>query len=1610
MYSCSIPYLQKYKDKTNLSDDTIKHLEEIDIDIKSELASSGLFTTITKKATDGSLIKLMVLTSDIKEEKQNEQIKFIQKINDKYKLDRTNFIPPIYYKTIPVNGEPVKNVVIVDVRVLENANLKDSDPKNLDEEALKLRASDFVDVLKDSLSPPFQSKITELDDFVTNEEQMKILNDILDSLSEKVKVFNSNFTDFGNAVKLQFNQSTYNNLNLLKYLSDKIKNDESIDKIADLSSLIMKANHTLNYIYRRFSGDGFIGIKDRIKNLNEIIDKDEFLNQQKYIGEFFGELREVQHIFNFFSDFYVKTNQDKTGWENRNLFKFERGAAELLSEAYPENSFKKNKEWLKDAFGGKYDVVLQRIKDKLSKEGKSIENLDEKLMKVYEESKFESKSILATLEESHQKMILLNRDSKELQKEYLATVIHKQIEEIYSPELKWQSDEKVSKYNSDVRIIKLIEKAGLSTRVLQMKGVEKTSDDFFTHFINTLKQREVPDNVISQINDIITKNKLDAKDSMYYADKEKIKSLLTLADKDIDITDRYFEYGTQYNDTILATAATLVTKRLMEGELENNLNLSEANKKLKEVGLSINDLKRKEWESKFQQEILYLEDEDKLEPPKDGDFFIEVDDIEKGKKIRYKARKGRALVVENNKAEFEIQQKALSNHLPTMVNRIYEFIETGNYNNAFTINYTDKLDFYYVNKQGEIVLKKQFDKMFTSESKIKETIKQRIWADFYSKNLKTIDGALDKLIKKTTEFDNIAHLLNKEEKGKNYFNKNTYERPFAEGKFIQSIEEGYITESDLKDYVYQDKKLLVKVKKEEDTYYTYVNFNEPNYGLQQGEEVVSIFKFLNELQVPVKQNPKWESLKIELEKDSNMKDYYEFLLNKYKSSNKNLGAEYIKHGLIQVPRSEDKSLKDKLLTLPAKATDFIEGFKYKELHTQPYMVLNEDGKPVRADENGRELEEGEPTVYKIKKFLSGEVNKRIKPTFTNPIPYDETEDDLFLALHLLDASSTAYNKKKELEPVMLTLQTFFKGDKAIGIEERKAKVELFNKTFLFGSNKKPDIAPAKESLGALVHFMNTFLYGLPGKDYNLGGFSVKQATDTLKATAAFQVLAGNHIASMGNLLTGQTNMFLLAQGKKNGLSEKIIWEADKEYWKNVLNGNFAKDSTKTVFEQSEISQLVWFFQAIAGEVVDLKGQIVPKSLGNRIFSYDNLFLTTSMAEHVNQVPLMLGILRGYKLPNGVSFREILVKKQEDQLFEIDWEKGGVSIDDIATQKRILTDVKGRIETANVSANGQYSKYSKSELQKDSLFSMGLVFGNWIYPSLKVRYGKGDIARLAGEFVEDGYQRQFIRSIFSRFNEALDEIAVGIKKDNSLKGYAKAILKKEGIGGLTYGFFEMIAKQAGFVADRVTFSNLSKNSEKFNEWLYGKSYEDQYEQKRIALIRASSELTFLVGATLIGLYLRALHDEDDEEVNEVIKALELFTARYINDTGQFLFASSPSSAIDYVARKVKDPFALTRQFDTNSGLLLQLFGWDVSLEEGINFNIDDRYAKSGAGYEKGDLKIEKKLMKSVFSPLYQLYRFADLDEQLNYTKLLNKNSANQTSADEEELEEYVKNKE
>jgi hypothetical protein len=127
---------------------------------------------------------------------------------------------------------------------------------------------------------------------------------MLDTLSKKVENFQGNFTQYGKPINSQFSNTVYDKLNLLKFLSNKLKDEELAEQLFDLSSLIVTANNTLNGVKRRFDQT-----KLKVEELKSVENKDEFLKKQKDIGEFFVDLREVQHVLNFLSDFHLTTTK-----------------------------------------------------------------------------------------------------------------------------------------------------------------------------------------------------------------------------------------------------------------------------------------------------------------------------------------------------------------------------------------------------------------------------------------------------------------------------------------------------------------------------------------------------------------------------------------------------------------------------------------------------------------------------------------------------------------------------------------------------------------------------------------------------------------------------------------------------------------------------------------------------------------------------------------------------------------------------------------------------------------------------------------------------------------------------------------------------------------------------------------------------------------------------------------------------------------------------------------------------------------------------------------------------------------------------------------------------
>jgi hypothetical protein len=173
--------------------------------------------------------------------------------------------------------------------------------------------------------------------------------------------------------------------------------------------------------------------------------------------------------------------------------------------------------------------------------------------------------------------------------------------------------------------------------------------------------------------------------------------------------------------------------------------------------------------------------------------------------------------------------------------------------------------------------------------------------------------------------------------------------------------------------------------------------------------------------------------------------------------------------------------------------------------------------------------------------------------------------------------------------------------------------------------------------------------------------------------------------------------------------------------------------------------------------------------------------------------------------------------------------------------------------------------------------------------------------------------------------------------------------------------------------------------------------EELTNMKMQILRANLEITVFFGAMVVGMMAKGLADDldDDETLKKAfLQNLELQSKRLNADLGFYLVFTNPSFAGDRLIAKLADPFAVTRLYDNNYSVLkaLTMGEWEEDKKTGeSNFNwyIDDVYERKGPGYKKGDSKTVRKLEKSVFSPINQLYKLIYPEDQLAFMELMYK---------------------
>jgi hypothetical protein len=782
----------------------------------------------------------------------------------------------------------------------------------------------------------------------------------------------------------------------------------------------------------------------------------------------------------------------------------------------------------------------------------------------------------------------------------------------------------------------------------------------------------------------------------------------------------------------------------------------------------------------------------------------------------------------------------------------------------------------------------------------------------------------------------------------------------------------------------------------------------------------------------LKQNSKTYSIteteakhKEKFNSDSKYKQYYEFLKNKHDESNKKLSVGRLENYVLpQMQSADSKKLIDQLKSVSVKGTikqskAYLESFG---LSQDTVILQDDDGNYV--DENGNKLPEGfDPIKYvRNRQTLDGYDAKVLQPKFTTRIKDQSTlEQDLFVSFMAFEESVGTYQALFDIEPQMNFLKLLTSGNIA-----KKGDLKLFDsrldttikRTNKFSGNQTK---VAKRTADNLMQMINHYVYGETKlQEEWLGKLNSQKIASAIKKLNAFQVLAWNWTAAFTNLEVGAFNNFSLGVGRRYGITQEAITDGYNEYRKRIGDAVTSKYQATNLYERDHMTQLAIIFDAIKGNEVN-PGEVFKKqeTLTNKL--HEILFSSSAIPEHMNQLPLMIAYMKTYKIneKTGYTMWDAYLKGSKDQVkINLVDENGN----DLSTD--IVVDFMKKLDAINSEAHGNYGKYQSSQLERYSLGGLGMQFGRWIYSSVRARFEKGGYSKQMQEYVDRGYYRWYLKDMVGDLWNNIEGVyhAFGEEEIN-----ARPQLKSLGVS-LKNTAVNLTVKQLAFIANSLSKGTLAKNSPALEKWLYGdredldkiileneltrfpdeteeefkERIQKTYDNKKIALHRAAFESTVVIMTMIIaGVLYAAQSDDDDDEIrNTSLKFFEIQARRFVSDLGLYTININPFGPVDFVMRKVKDPFSVTRLLENNLKVMTQIAGFNFSAE-GYNFKFNDVYEKSGEGYEKGDSKLWRLLTKTVLSPIGQTQRLLNPEELDNVLSLLNKNSIYSSTGIEKE---------
>ena len=670
------------------------------------------------------------------------------------------------------------------------------------------------------------------------------------------------------------------------------------------------------------------------------------------------------------------------------------------------------------------------------------------------------------------------------------------------------------------------------------------------------------------------------------------------------------------------------------------------------------------------------------------------------------------------------------------------------------------------------------------------------------------------------------------------------------------------------------------------------------------------------------------------------------------------------------------------------------------------------------------------------KSIDGFDTTGFAPTYTVRVDDQNlVEKDLIINLLEMKRQNANYKALYALESNMKFLLLQNQGSAALGIEARKLEVDK-NKGFKWAQEKL--LKTAQESLKFTI---KAFYYNEPKiQDSLLAGTKAEFVADKIRGLLFFQTLAVNVGSTFRNLTIGQVNNFLEASSKKHGLDNKLVVEALGELMGteslDIMSGLIGHTN---IADSHYITKLAYLTNAISGLTLDAKNFKEDKSKLDTYASYNALFMGQQATEAMNLLPLMIGyakkfeiekytdidgVEKSYTLYDAMRVGGKTLKEKPEPHGVLTLENRDGSTLDRSTISKFTINLQGILSEAQ----GDYGKFNNTMAKNTFIGKLALTFANWVYPSMKKRFDwefRYDMNNQEQEY--GGYQLTHLANSFGMVSEWKELLTYGPETSATdfIRDNTFPILKRvgQGIGraalslplnivsvpfnlmGVMPDYKGIENKQLKYALNIKDKLNLDGTDNVQFDKFYGLSRlegetdiewqerrDDAYDKYLTALQTASKEYAILTALIIMGVALKALDDEEEDPnlTQKILKNLDVQSRQLVSDMGLGTPLLSPFKSLDFVSQRARDPFNIIKTLELNLKLIGQIAGFQVNLDQGsLNFNINDRYDRSGPGYDKGEYKLQRSLERTAFAPFYQMSKLFEPEQQEKITKMLNK---------------------